>query len=266
MNDRPLGPFGIWLFPGLPHQRDRPRPAARASVAEVVAAIQAADDAGISEVWLGDEGPSGWDPFVVAATSLVATSRVRIGIGIANPVNRHASVLATAAITLDSLARGRVLLGLGTGGSLPLNPFGLRPARVADVEGALQLIRAVRQGMSTDEYRAPDEPIAAPSLPVYIGGRGPRLNTLASTLADGVMLSGVEDRYLDEIVRTSQSVRSIAVSVLPVSEPTESPSMLADRLRGLRQRFPSALVGASLVGPDPQADVDRFVQAISLLA
>jgi alkanesulfonate monooxygenase SsuD/methylene tetrahydromethanopterin reductase-like flavin-dependent oxidoreductase (luciferase family) len=251
------GGLGVWLFPGLVDDRT----GTRVGVARVVEAITLADDAGIDEVWLGDEGPSGWDPFVVASAALAQTRRVRVAIGIANPVSRHPSVLATASIALDSLAPGRVVLGLGIGGAVPLAPFGLRSATVASVESCVHMVRAVVTGHRSDAYDPPDHPIVAPSLPIYVGARGPRMNTMASSYADGVMLSGIAAEDLNEVIRWAHANNKVRLSILPVSAPGESPDLLRSVVSGLTERFPGEVVGVSLVDADPVAAIERFVRS-----
>ncbi len=254
MTDRQLG---VWLFPGLLNTQT----GTRVTVSRVMDAVKIADDAGLDEVWLGDEGPSGWDPFVVAAAVLSQSRRVRLGIGIANPVSRHPSVLATASMALDSIGPGRVMLGLGVGGSLPLTPFGLRPATVAATESAVRLVRAVLNGDRTDTYEPPGHPIVSPHLPIYVGGRGPRMNTMASTIADGVMLSGVDAGDLDAVVGWATSVNNVRLSILPVSPPDQPHDVLRACVDDLAQRFPAQVVGASLVDTDPVAAIERFVRS-----
>lgn len=257
--------MGAWLFPGLVSPGNE-----RASIHQVVDAVVLADDAGIYEMWLGDEGPAGYDPFVVAAIALAQTSRIRIGIGVANPVSRHPGALAAMMCALDASAPGRVILGLGVGGGLPLDPFGLRPATVARLDESLAVLRAVFAGMPGDGYTPPAAAVCSPNLPIYLGGRGPRVNNLASTSADGVLLSGIDPDQLQTVVGYAHASRPIALTILPVHAETSDSEAdleaLCTMLSDLHHRFPTAVVGASLVGFDPVHDVERFVAAINGLA
>jgi alkanesulfonate monooxygenase SsuD/methylene tetrahydromethanopterin reductase-like flavin-dependent oxidoreductase (luciferase family) len=257
--------YGLWLFPGLAGPMGQ-NPF-RWNPGRVVEAVALADAAGIHEVWLGDEGPAGWDPFVVSALALAGSQKVRIGIGVANPISRHPSVVATAAITLDMIAPGRLILGLGTGGSIPLSPFGLVGAKVSEMAEAIRLIRLVLDPMnqSNPSYAAPEGAISAPKLQVYVGARGPRLNALASEMADGAMLSGIPDDQLDQVVGWAQSDRKINLSILPVSAPNEPEAKLVASLSSLRLRYPDAVIGASLTDSDPVAGVSRLISALTML-
>jgi 5,10-methylenetetrahydromethanopterin reductase len=179
---------GIWLFPN-------------ATPLKIVEAIEFAESARVDEVWLGDEGPSGWDPFAICAAAAMRTSRIILGVAVANPITRHPGVTTLNAMTISELSHGRFRLAYGPGGSLPLDPFGLQvTAPVATMEWALRLSRSVacREPMGDTRagfrYVPPPDARAVPELPIWVGARGPRLNEVAARLADGVFLSGV-DRF-----------------------------------------------------------------------
>jgi probable F420-dependent oxidoreductase len=55
------------------------------------------------------------DPFVALAAAAAVTSRIRLGTGIALPAEREPIVTAKAIATLDLLAAGRTVLGIGFG-------------------------------------------------------------------------------------------------------------------------------------------------------
>lgn len=46
------------------------------------------------------------------------TSTIGLGTNVTNPVTRHPSVTACAIATVDEIANGRVVLGIGAGGQL----------------------------------------------------------------------------------------------------------------------------------------------------
>jgi alkanesulfonate monooxygenase SsuD/methylene tetrahydromethanopterin reductase-like flavin-dependent oxidoreductase (luciferase family) len=257
--------LGIWLFPtAFIDSGVRSAVTTASSPERLVTAIIAAEELGIAELWLGDEGPSGWDPFVIAALALSRTTKIRIGIGVANPITRHPSICALMCATLNAAAPGRVILGFGTGGSYPLGPFGLPSAKVAEVEAAIRLSRAVLEGESTDFYKPPSPCVSAPQLPIFVGARGPRLNTLASELADGVLLSGVAPERLAETIGCAHSIRPIAVSIVDIAftdsqqQPATDPAAFRHSLHRLQDGYDNAVIGASLIGTDPMQCVEWF--------
>jgi alkanesulfonate monooxygenase SsuD/methylene tetrahydromethanopterin reductase-like flavin-dependent oxidoreductase (luciferase family) len=259
---------GVWLFPAAFLSSSDGRVMQPPDT--LLNVIERLDAAGLDEVWLGDEGVYGWDPFIMAALALGRTSRVRIGIGVANPVTRHASALAASAATLHVGWPGRIMLGLGTGGSMPLGPIGMRAARVAEFTEALQTARGVLAGRAEGSYRPPHGPIiSAPQVPIYVGARGPRLNAVASRFADGVLLSGVAIADLDEVISSAHVERPVQLTLLPVVSADAlagalTPEELRPALVALQSRYPDATIGASLVGDDISALLDRCLDSLIL--
>jgi alkanesulfonate monooxygenase SsuD/methylene tetrahydromethanopterin reductase-like flavin-dependent oxidoreductase (luciferase family) len=80
-----------------------------------------ADQAGYDAVWVGDSIVA--KPRLEALTTLGylagITERVRLGTAVLLPALRHPVVLAHQIANVDQISRGRVVLGLGVGWSLP---------------------------------------------------------------------------------------------------------------------------------------------------
>ncbi|HEX5528415.1 MAG TPA: LLM class flavin-dependent oxidoreductase [Methylomirabilota bacterium] len=80
-----------------------------------------ADRAGYDAVWVGDSVVA--KPRLDALTTLAylagITTKVRLGTAVLLPALRHPVVLAQQLANVDHISRGRLLLGLGVGWSLP---------------------------------------------------------------------------------------------------------------------------------------------------
>ena len=57
------------------------------------------------------------EPWITLAAVAQATSRIKLGTNVTNPLTRHPVVTASAAATLDELAPGRIYIGIGSGDS-----------------------------------------------------------------------------------------------------------------------------------------------------
>ncbi len=200
-----LGPrTGVWLFP------DRPAP-------ELVRLIVLAEELGLDEVWLGDEGPAR-EPFAVLAAASGVTSRIRLAVGVTNPYLRTPALVVTTMLTVHELSGGRTVLGVGAGGSLSLAPFGLQADRpVGRIRHFLELAGAVADGLPGPGYRPTATAVRAGDrpLPIFVGARGPRLNQLASELADGAFVSGLPPFRYREVIGWARSVRPIEIALYP---------------------------------------------------
>ena len=175
--------------------------------------IQQAEDLGLDEIWLGDEGPAR-DPLAVLAAAALRTSTIRLAVGITNPYVRHPAALAVSMMTVHELSGGRAILGLGVGGSLALSPLGISPVHpLATMRQAMATIRAVSRGERSDAYIPPAAAMIAPDLPLYIGSRGPLINRLASAVADGAFVAGLPVAQVAQVVGWARSVREIPISL-----------------------------------------------------
>src|SRR5437660_12012703 len=83
------------------------------SMAETLALAKEADALGFHSFWLS-EGYHSRSAVVRATVIASSTGRIRIGLGILSPHTKHPALLAMDAASLDEIAPGRVILGVGT--------------------------------------------------------------------------------------------------------------------------------------------------------
>lgn len=255
---------GVWLFPA-------------AAASELVDAVVAAERGGLDEVWIADEGVMR-EPAVVLAAAAVATERIRLGVGITSPVLRHPGAIAATMATLDELSGGRAMLGLGVGGELSLDPFGLRAERpVRLLREAIETARAVLARHDGPGYRVPAHASPARDVPVYVASRGEQINHLASRLADGVFVSGFPPERVDEVLGWARATRAVRVALYQSvrfrpggdDDPTSiggAPEVVARQLVDLVRRHDPDSIGLALVDGDaPGVMVERAVATMATL-
>jgi len=110
------------------------------------------------------------------------------------PHSRHVSVTASAIATLHDLAPGRVVIGVGTGGS-SAQTMGLSLAQVgkaATLERTAVALRRLLQGQTARFETGIEGRLAwldAPrAIPIYLAGSGPRMLETAGRLGDGAIV------------------------------------------------------------------------------
>lgn len=169
----------------------------------VIQAIKKAEDAGFDEAWMGDHFTS-WFPekpfgetWSVLCAAAVSTSKIKLGTGVTDPFRRGPALLAQSAATLDRISRGRGILGIGCGEPMNLLPFGIQWKKpLSQLKETVFLIRELWKSSfqnpltysgSFTQFDGAYLQIrpARSSMPIYLGGSGPRLRALAGEVADG---------------------------------------------------------------------------------
>jgi F420-dependent oxidoreductase-like protein len=166
-------------------------------------AIQAADELGFDSVWTAEA--YGSDALMPLAWWGSATQQIRLGTAIVQISARTPAATAMAAMTLDHLSGGRVILGLGASGPQVVEgwygqPFAKPLARMREYIGILRDIWA-RQGPVTNS--GPHYPLPMPDgtglgkplkpsihplreeIPIYLAAEGPKNIAMAAELCEG---------------------------------------------------------------------------------
>ena len=77
--------------------------------------VKAAEEAGFTHAWFFDSQLIYSDVWATMALAAHNTEKIKLGTLVAIPSNRIVSVTAAAAATINKIAPGRVIVGLGTG-------------------------------------------------------------------------------------------------------------------------------------------------------
>ena len=161
---------------------------------DVVRQVQLAERLGYDTAWITDSHLICRELWVTLAACATATSRIRLGPGVTVPHSRHVSVTASAIATLHDLAPGRVVIGVGTGGS-SAQTMGLALAEVgkaATLERTAVALRRLLHGDTTRFETGIDGRLAwldgPRAIPIYLAGSGPRMLETAGRLGDGAIV------------------------------------------------------------------------------
>src|SRR5262245_60664629 len=174
-------------------------------VPTIVRQVQLAESLGYDTAWITDTHLVCRELWVTLTACALGTSRIRLGPGIAVPHSRHVSVTASAVASLAEVAEGRVVLGVGTGGSAA-QTMGLtlrQTARIATLESMARSLRrllaheAIRFESGTEgkiAWLGEPRPV-----PIYAAGSGPRMLAAAGRVGDGAIMYASVD---PDILRT----------------------------------------------------------------
>ena len=169
------------------------------------------DGLGFAHLWIPDERFMR-DMGVGLTLAAMSTNRVRIGSAVTDPYIRHPALTAALMATLDEVAGGRLVVGIGAG----VSGFGAlgvkREHPQQTIREAIELMRQLWQGGEVDYTGKTtsfhdgrlDFPPVRPDIPVWIAGRGPQVLQLAGEVADGVMIGSFASepglRYATEAI------------------------------------------------------------------
>ncbi len=180
--------WGVWFEPTQPVRR-------------LVELARLAQSLGATTCFVADEGTE--RDVYVALTAIVEATDLTVGPAITNPFSRHPVATAAAIATLAELAPGRVVHGLGVGGSRVLEPLGVDTSKP---------FTALQETLDHNRRLLAGETVNGATLgwfegrvPVAVAGRGPRVQHLAATRADWVILSA---KPLADLPAVTAEIRS----------------------------------------------------------
>ncbi len=178
--------LGYWLTPG-----------------DATQTVLAAERLGYDSIWTSES--FGSDALTPLAWYGARTSRIKLGTAVIQLSARTPAATAMAAVTLDHLCGGRLILGVGASGPQVVEgwygvPFSQPLARTREYVDLLRLMwRRQRPARNTGRhYPLPYRPgtgLGKPlmlnipplrdAIPVYLGAEGPKNVALAAEIADG---------------------------------------------------------------------------------
>ncbi|HET7026268.1 MAG TPA: LLM class F420-dependent oxidoreductase [Candidatus Limnocylindrales bacterium] len=263
----------------------------------VAGLAKAAEDAGFTLVTVMDHlyqipgiGPE-TEPMLEAYSTLAAlsqrTGRVRLGALVTGVTYRNPAFLAKIVTTLDTVSRGRALLGIGAawnedehrGYGYEFPPIGERMDRLDDALAIIsRMFREDRPSYDGTHHRidralnAP-RPIQRGGPPILVGGAGERRTLrIAAKYADmthwfgSLGLDGLHHKtdvlrgYCEEIGRDPDTVeRTLASPVIPARDERHAQAIVDRQPPGRRMARPvSVEEAAERLGPYVEAGFTGF--------
>ena len=169
-------------------------------LADAIGFVQHAEAMGFDAVWQADSRLVR-DAIVPMAAFGATTQRIGIGSGVVDCWTRNVARLAATFSTLDDLAPGRILLGIGAWWDPLARKVGIERRQPLQVmREVVESVRALLanetvtyhgvhvnlDGVELDHVHTERRPR---QVPMYIGATGPRMMELTGEIADGVVLN-----------------------------------------------------------------------------
>jgi 5,10-methylenetetrahydromethanopterin reductase len=162
--------------------------------------VLAAEAAGFEAVWQA-ESRLVREATVPMAAYAASTSTIKVGSGVVNTWTRNVALLASTFVTLDDLAPGRIILGLGAWWDPLAGKVGITRTRplqcMRETIGACRELFALKEVTFDGDFVHLDGvridvvhgDTSARDIPIYVGATGPKMLELAGEIADGVVLN-----------------------------------------------------------------------------
>ncbi|HJU11260.1 MAG TPA: LLM class flavin-dependent oxidoreductase [Candidatus Binataceae bacterium] len=161
-----------------------------------------AESNGFTHAWIADSQMVWADPYQCLVLCAVNTRTIKLGTNVTNPSSRIPPVTACNFGTLNVLAPGRVIMGIGTGNT-SRRTLGMPAARLSELRSHVEMCRGLWKG-ETVPYQEGDRRRQIRFLnsevefinlkdpiPIYVAASGPKTLELAGEIGDGVILFGV---------------------------------------------------------------------------
>ena len=144
-----------------------------------------------------------FDPLIMMGAAGAATERIKVGVSVTDTIRRHPAMLAQAALTVDHLAGGRSIFGLGSGERMNVAPYGIEWSKpVGHLEEALRVIRLLWESEGPVDFAGQFfnldaavlglEPFEGKPPPIWLAAHGPRMLEICGRLADGWVPTNIE--------------------------------------------------------------------------
>lgn len=162
--------------------------------------VRFAESLGFEAVWQA-ESRLVRDAIVPMAAFAAVTDRIKIGSGVINNWTRNAAIIAATFSTLDDLAPGRVICGIGAWWDPLARQVGID--RRKPLRAMREVVETVRRLLAMEKVTYEGEFVSVHDIeidivhgdrrpkevPIYIGATGDHMMELAGEIADGVVLN-----------------------------------------------------------------------------
>ena len=194
--------------------------------------IPRAEQLGFDSLWTM-EGITGdlatLEPVTLMSYMSALTEQVKLGVSVIIAPHRNPVQLAKALGSLDTINQGRLILGIGLGGRIMSNTFGIDPehrvTRFVEIMDVLKALWTQPQADYSGRFwrleNTPMEPkpVQKPHPPIWLGGGHPRVLRRAVLHADGWMGAGASS--------TSQFVENMGLLRTYLEEAGRDPAAFA---------------------------------------
>lgn len=231
-----------------------------------------AETQGFTHAWLYDTQMVCADVYQCLALCATKTKTIKLGTNVTNPSSRLAPVTACNFATLNVLAPGRVIMGIGTGNTAR-RTLGMPAAKLSELRTHVEVCRGLLSSATVPyqegercrmiKFLNPDSGMIniKDPIPIYVAASGPKTLELAGEIGDGVILFGaVGDSLLEYTLghvrrgaeRAGKRLEDLYILVLTAFHITKPGESLAETQQAVGPAVSSECNIFALSVKDPQ--------------
>lgn len=189
--------FGVEFVPNVPYWK-------------LTAYAMIAEKQGFNNLWVTDHFGNR-NVYVSLATAAMFTNKITFGTGVTNPWMVNPVITAQAIATLNELAPGRVVLGMGAGDKTALEAVGVEMGKpMAAVKESIDIFRKITAGENVAYQGEVFKTAGAKfnfkiknKIPVYVGAQGPKMLEMAGKIGDGILVNASHPSDIGFAIKTA---------------------------------------------------------------
>ncbi len=168
-----------------------------------------AEKLGYDNVWITDHFNN---RNVYVSLSIIAnyTEKIKLGPGVTNPYIVHPVMTAQSVGSLNEIAPGRVVCGIGAGDRTTLEQVGIEMK--APLRAVREAVEVIRKQLSREKGSYEGRMFQTSEgarfnfkvqnkIPIYVGAQGPKMLRLAGSIGDGVLINASHPDDIREAVK-----------------------------------------------------------------
>ena len=226
-------------------------------IREAMEYVRYAEERGFEAVWQA-ESRLVREATVPMAAYAAVTERIKVGSGVVNTWTRNVGLMAATFSTLDDLAPGRIMLGIGAWWEPLASKVGVD--RREPLKAMREMVEVTRRLLAMERVTFQGEFVdvtdieidivhgdrSPKQVPIYIGATGMKMMELAAEIGDGVLLNylvspAYNARAMEALAagarRVGRSVEDIDRPQLVVCSLDEDRDLAMDRARELVTQY-----------------------------
>ncbi len=176
---------------------------------KIVAYAIQSEKNGFSNLWITDHFGNR-NVYTTLAAAALYTNKITIGTGVTNPWMINPVITAQAIASLEEMAPGRVLLGIGAGDKTTLGQIGVEMGKpMAAVKETIEIFRKMTGGETVayqgEVFKTNGSKFnfkTKRKIPAYIGAQGPKMLEMAGKIGDGVLVNASDPGDVAFAVKT----------------------------------------------------------------